>query len=92
VSDQNCTPGDEFNGGNVLTEGVELSASISQTVWNDLVATGSVSYTYTDAMFETSFFSNYIAWGIVQQGDQFALHSRTHRCREFEFDLTTLVG
>ena len=70
VSDQNCTPGDEFNGGNVLTEGVELSASISQTVWNDLVATGSVSYTYTDAMFETSFFSNYIAWGIVQQGDQ----------------------
>ena len=70
VSDQNCTPGDEFNGGNVLTEGVELSASISQTVWNDLVATGSVSYTYTDAVFETSFFSNYIAWGIVQQGDQ----------------------
>jgi len=70
VSDQNCTPGDEFNGGNVLTEGVELSASLSQTVWDDLIVTGSVSYTYTDAIFETSFFSNYIAWGIVQKGDQ----------------------
>ena len=70
VSDQNCTPGDEFNGGNVMTEGVEFSASISRSVFDDLVATGSVSYTYTDAIFESSFFSNYIAWGIVQKGDQ----------------------
>ena len=70
VSDQNCTPGDEFNGGNVMTEGVEFSASLSRKVLDDLVATGSLSYTYTEAIFESSFFSNYIAWGIVQSGDQ----------------------
>lgn len=70
VSDQNCTPGDEFNGGNVMTEGVEFSASLSRQVLDDLVATGSLSYTYTEAIFESSFFSNYIAWGIVQSGDQ----------------------
>ena len=70
VSDQNCTPGDEFNGGNVMTEGVEFSASLTRPVLGSLVAKGSVSYTYTEAIFESSFFSNYIAWGIVQIGDQ----------------------
>jgi Fe(3+) dicitrate transport protein len=70
VSDQNCTPGDEFNGGNVMTEGAEFSASLSRPVLDNLVATASVSYTFTEATFESSFFSNYIAWGIVQSGDQ----------------------
>lgn len=69
VSDQNCTPGDEFNGGNVMTEGVEFSASLSRPVLGGLAATGSLSYTYTDAVFESSFLSNYVAWGIVQAGD-----------------------
>ena len=70
VSDQNCTPGDEFNGGNVMTEGAEFSASLSRPVLDNLVATASVSYTFTEATFESSFFSNYVAWGIVQAGDQ----------------------
>ena len=70
VSDQNCVPGDEFNGGRVLTEGVEFSASLAKTWEGGITTTGSLSYTYTDARFETSFFSNYVAWGIVQEGDQ----------------------
>ena len=70
VSDQNCVPGDEFNGGRVLTEGVEFSASLAKTWKSGITTAGSVSYTYTDARFETSFFSNYVAWGIVQEGDQ----------------------
>ena len=53
-----------------MTEGVEFSASLTRPVLGSLVAKGSVSYTYTEAIFESSFFSNYIAWGIVQVGDQ----------------------
>ena len=52
-----------------MTEGVEFSASLSRPVLGGLVAMGSLSYTYTDAVFESSFFSNYVAWGIVQAGD-----------------------
>jgi len=70
VSDQNCTPGDEFNGGSVMAEGLELSLTHAKSVFNTLVATGALTYTYTRSTFESSFFSNYVAWGIVQRGDQ----------------------
>ncbi len=70
VSDANCSPGEEFNGGEVLIQGAEfLARKRMELLWEaNLEAT--VNYTYTNTEFKTSFLSGYNAWGLVKTGDE----------------------
>lgn len=65
--------GDQFDGGEVLVQGLEFSADYG---WNDLGAAGlnvplSVRYTWTTAAeFDNAFESSFEPWGDVQVGDE----------------------
>ncbi|MBM28995.1 MAG: membrane receptor protein [Halieaceae bacterium] len=70
VSDPNCTPGSEFNGGQVDIGGAELSLlhrfSFSDASWLEFA----VSYTYTESEFGETFLSGFSQWGLVREGDE----------------------
>lgn len=65
--------GDLFNGGEVESKGVEFQLTynvlsyLEESKFNLPV---SVSYTYTDATFQSSFDSDFEGWGTVASGDQ----------------------
>ncbi len=70
VSDPNCTPGSEFNGGEVEIAGLEVSllhtlllSDFSRLEW-------ALSYTYTESEFGQTFLSGFSQWGLVREGDE----------------------
>jgi Fe(3+) dicitrate transport protein len=69
VSDAECNPGQEFNGGSVEIAGAEFSASRSFAISDGLALETSVVYTYTESAFQESFFSQFSQWGLVRKGD-----------------------
>ena len=68
-----CVIGDQFDGGEVDVRGLEVTAS-----WDAANALGqaaidiplSLTYTFTDAEFQTGFNSDYGPWGNVEAGDE----------------------
>lgn len=79
VSDPTCTPGEEFNGGDVEVAGLELSGSYVYSLGDGLTIPINLVYTYTETAFQSTFFSNFSQWnpgffqGIgapVRQGDE----------------------
>ena len=70
MSDFDCSPGDEFNGGNVEIEGLELMAESKWSIASNIEARVSVAYTYTDSAFQSQFLSRFSQWGLVNEGDE----------------------
>jgi Fe(3+) dicitrate transport protein len=66
--------GDLFNSGESQTRGVEFQLSYDLLSCKNNASFSlplSVSYTYTDGVFLTSFNSSYEDWGVVSEGDHF---------------------
>jgi len=64
--------GDLFNGGEASVRGVEVTAgeNLGRLVdWRFSIPVG-ISYTFTDATFETSFTSDFANWGDVEKDDE----------------------
>jgi Fe(3+) dicitrate transport protein len=63
--------GDLFNGGEVVSRGLEASINHDLAAGHDLPVSLPLSfaYTYTDAEFRSSFSSGFDAWGDVESGD-----------------------
>jgi len=79
VSDPNCNPGDEFNGGEVEIAGAEVTANYTHDLGDGLWLPVSFVYTYTETAFQETFYSNFAQWnpgffdGVllpVRQGDE----------------------
>ncbi|MCL1140050.1 TonB-dependent receptor family protein [Shewanella pneumatophori] len=60
----------EFNGGEVDVLGLELTSGYSIKLTDDLDLPMSLSYTYTESEFKTSFESGFDMWGKVTAGDE----------------------
>ena len=67
-----CTIGDQFDGGAVDVQGLELTASwdAAELFQTDLSVPVSLVYTWTDAEFQEAFESDYEPWGDVEAGDE----------------------
>ncbi len=70
VSDPNCVPGSEFNGGQVEITGVEFSALHAMSLPASVELEMALSYTYTESEFGETFFSGFSQWGLVRAGDE----------------------
>ena len=70
VSDPNCVPGSEFNGGQVEITGVEFSALHAMSLPASIELEVALSYTYTESEFGETFFSGFSQWGLVRKGDE----------------------
>lgn len=62
VSDPGCSPGEEFNGGEVEVAGAELSAQYTAALTSTLQLPVSLVYTYTETAFQSSFSSGFSQW------------------------------
>ena len=64
VSDADCNPGDEFNGGSIEIAGAEFSGAKAFTLKDGLDLELSFNYTYTESAFQESFLSGFLsgAW------------------------------
>ncbi|MEZ9594987.1 TonB-dependent receptor family protein [Shewanella sp. 10N.261.52.F9] len=60
----------EFNGGEVDVLGLELTSGYSITLTDDIDLPISLSYTYTESEFKTSFESGFDMWGDITAGDE----------------------
>ncbi|WP_225442103.1 MULTISPECIES: TonB-dependent receptor family protein [Shewanella] len=60
----------EFNGGEVDVIGLELTSGYDFTLTDNLDFPVSVSYTYTESEFKTSFESGFDMWGDIEAGDE----------------------
>ncbi len=67
-----CTIGDQFDGGAVEVKGIELTGgyTFGSVAQQGFAVPVSLVYTLTDATFDTSFDSDYEAWGTVTKGDE----------------------
>ncbi|WCL55730.1 TonB-dependent receptor family protein [Gimibacter soli] len=59
--------GDQFNGGKAVIKGLEVAGGYSFVVADGFTVPVSLTYTFTDAEFRTSFSSGF--WGSVEKGD-----------------------
>ncbi len=64
-----CDIGDQYDGGEADMKGLELALMSAPAVGRYTMPLR-FSYTYTDATFQTSFFSSFEEWGNVQKGDE----------------------
>lgn len=64
-----CTVGDSYNGGSALVQGLELLANTSTQVAGGLSVPMGITYTYTDATFQSTF-DDAALWGSVNKGDK----------------------
>ena len=64
-----CDIGDSYNGGSALVQGLELMANTSYKVAGGLSIPAGISYTYTDATFQSTFDDDAL-WGSVNKGDK----------------------
>jgi len=62
--------GDLFNGGEAKTLGLELAGQTNFVVRENLYLPLNISYTYTNAEFQSSFGSDFDGWGDVIEGDE----------------------
>ena len=69
VSDSDCQPGDEYNGGEVEIAGVEITGGVSVSLRDQFELATNLTYTYTESAFQTTFLSEFSQWGLVQKGD-----------------------
>ncbi|WP_285164152.1 TonB-dependent receptor family protein [Shewanella goraebulensis] len=60
----------EFNGGEVDVIGLELTSGYAFNINDSLEFPISVSYTYTESEFKTSFSSGFDMWGEIEAGDE----------------------
>ncbi len=60
----------EFNGGEVDVIGLELTSGYDFTITDNLDFPVSLSYTYTESEFKTSFDSGFDMWGDIEAGDE----------------------
>jgi len=67
-----CTIGDQYDGGAARVHGLELSAAwdASSALSTRFALPLSLTYTWTQGEFETSFDSDFGEWGDVQKGDE----------------------
>ncbi len=85
--------GDLFNGGEVLTHGIEFEAGFDlmsffgNTYYSLPVR---LSYTFTDARFQNTFDSEFEEWGSVQKGDAFPYLSQNQAAFSFGYELPKL--
>ncbi len=70
VSDPNCTPGSEFNGGEVEIAGLEVSLLHTLSLSDFSRLEWALSYTYTESEFGQTFLSGFSQWGLVREGDE----------------------
>ncbi len=65
-----CNIGDQFDGGEASVKGLELSAGtdLASHSDRDLSVPLSISYTWTDAVFDNAFASGFGPWGTVENG------------------------
>ena len=70
VSDPNCTPGSEFNGGQVNIGGLEISFMHKRAHTDASRLEIALSYTYTESEFGETFLSGFSQWGLVREGDE----------------------
>ena len=70
VSDPNCTPGSEFNGGEVEIAGLEVSLLHTISLTDSSRLEWALSYTYTESEFGQTFLSGFSQWGLVREGDE----------------------
>ncbi len=70
VSDADCNPGDEFNGGSIEIAGAEFSGAKAFTLKDGIDLELSFNYTYTESAFQESFLSGFSQWGLVNRGDE----------------------
>lgn len=70
ASDSDCSIGEEFSGGQVEVEGIEVFGRGSWMVTDPLSLTMQLSYTYSDSAFKDTFFSQFSQWGLVRAGDE----------------------
>ena len=70
VSDPNCAPGSEFNGGQVEIAGLELSLLHTLPLTDFSRLEWALSYTYTESEFGQTFLSGFSQWGLVREGDE----------------------
>ena len=63
---------DQFNGGEVLAQGVEFQLAYDLLSSSSLIFTAPIKlvYTYTDATFMNGFESDFDPWGDVEEGDK----------------------
>ena len=64
-----CTVGDAYNGGSALVQGLELLANTSYNVAAGFNVPVGITYTYTDARFQSTFDDDAL-WGDVVKGDK----------------------
>ena len=70
VSDSDCKPGEEFNGGEVEISGVELSSGITGLELAGLNLFVNGTYTFTRSAFKSTFLSGFSQWGLVREKDE----------------------
>ena len=70
VSDFGCQPGEEFSGGEVEIQGIEVVAGFERSIGSNLDVDARLAYTYTQSEFEESFLSTFSQFGIVESGDE----------------------
>jgi len=65
-----CEIGDLSNGGKALIQGLELLANTQTTIAGGIIIPAGITYTYTDATFQSTFTDNGDVWGNVNKGDK----------------------
>jgi len=65
-----CEIGDLSNGGKALIQGLELLANTQSMIAGGLIIPAGITYTYTDATFQSTFTDNGDVWGNVNKGDK----------------------
>ena len=70
ASDVDCDIGQEFSGGSVEVQGLEMMAKGGWKFTDLLTVTARLGYTYSDAHFKESFLSQFSQWGLVNFGDE----------------------
>ena len=70
VSDTDCKPGEEFNGGEIEISGIEFSAGVQSPIIQGINLVANSTYTYTSSSFKSTFFSGFSQWGLVKANDE----------------------
>lgn len=65
-----CDPGDTSNGGEATIQGLEALVTYDHSVNSAITLPVGLTYTYTDARFDTSFKDSGGVWGSVEKGDK----------------------
>lgn len=85
VSDADCEPGQEFNGGAVAVRGLEFNADWQKSLTTGLDLETKFVYTFTESNFETGFLSGFSQWGLVRENDELPYLPRHRGLLSFQF-------